>query len=262
MSPVKQSDPVVESCAENGVKNGAANGTPLALSAGDLVDALGVGTNLLVGRYCVELASGDWWWSDEVYAMHGWKRHEVEPSLQALRSRKHPDDRARMVRAVGDALRAGRPFACGHRIVGRDGRTRSLVVTGQALRNAPAGTREVAGYVVDVTPVQKEALDRRAASVVNHAFVSRAVIEQAKGVVAAVRGVDAGAAEQVLRDAAGEVGVPLRVAADQMTTALRKNEKSGLTPAVLSRALDAIHPVERPHGRDPLLTRRPRSAAR
>lgn len=253
MSPVKQSHPA----ATNGSVNGSPNGT---LSAGDLTDVLGVGTNLLIGRYCVELASGDWWWSDEVYAMHGWKRHEVQPGLQALRSRKHPDDRARMVRAVGDALRAGRPFACGHRIVGRDGRTRSLVVTGQGQRSAPAGGREVAGYVVDVTPVQKEALERRAAAVVQHAFVSRAVIEQAKGVVGVVRGVDDNAAEQVLRDVAGSAGVPLRVAADQLITTLRAAEKPGVTQAALSRALGAVHPVERPHGRDPLLTRRPRSS--
>ncbi|MBO0609003.1 PAS and ANTAR domain-containing protein [Myceligenerans salitolerans] len=251
-SPAQQSRPAVE--------NGATNGTLPPLSAGELTDALGVGTNLLIGRYCVELASGDWWWSDEVYAMHGWKRHEVQPSLQALSSRKHPDDRARMVRAVGDALRAGRPFACGHRIVGHDGRTRSLVVVGQGRRNTPAGTPEIAGYVVDVTPVQKEALDRRAASVVQHAFVSRAVIEQAKGVISAVRGIGDSAAEQLLRDAAGEVGIPLRVAADQMIAALQTGEKSGVTQAALSRALDAIHPVDRPHGRDPLLTRRPRPA--
>ncbi|RPF21702.1 PAS and ANTAR domain-containing protein [Myceligenerans xiligouense] len=252
MSSVEQSPSVVE--------DRVAGGPLPPPSPGELADALGVGTSLLIGRYCVELTSGDWWWSDEVYAMHGWKRHEVRPSLQALSSRKHPDDRARMVRAVGDALRAGRPFACGHRVVGHDGRTRSLVVVGQGRRNAPAGTREIVGYVVDVTPVQKEALDRRAASVVQHAFVGQAVIEQAKGVVAAVRGVNEATAEQVLRDAAGEVGVPMRVAAEQLIGALRAEERPGVTQAALSRALDAIHPVERPRGRDPLLTRRPRTA--
>lgn len=188
--------------------------------------------------------------------MHGWKRHEVRPSLQALSSRKHPDDRARMVRAVGDALRAGRPFACGHRIVGRDGRTRSLVVVGQGRRSTRSGTREIAGYVVDVTPVQKEALDRRAGSVVQEAFVGRAAVEQAKGVIAAVRGIGDGAAEQVLREAAGVAGVSLRVAADQVVAALQAGEQPGVTQAALSHALDGVHPVGRPHSRDPLLTRR------
>ncbi|GAA1855167.1 PAS and ANTAR domain-containing protein [Myceligenerans crystallogenes] len=238
--------------------NGDPHGTHPPLSLADLTDALGVGTSLLVGRYRVELSSGHWWWSDELYAMHGWDRREVEPGLQVLRSRKHPDDRVRTVRAVGEALRAGRSFACGHRIVRKDGTTRSLIVVGQGRRGVPAGGPEVVGYVVDITPVQKQALERRAAWVVSQAFVSRAVVEQAKGVVAVVRGIDDDAAEQVLHDAARSVGVPLHVAAEQVNHALRTGEKPGATPAALNRALGTIHPVERPRGRDPLLTRRPR----
>ena len=88
-----------------------------------LMRTMGLGTNLLVGTYRVELTSGTWWWSDEVYTMHGWKRDEIEPGLDALRSRKHPDDRSRVVRAASQALRVGRPFACAHRIVDRNGRT-------------------------------------------------------------------------------------------------------------------------------------------
>ena len=230
------------------------------LSAGELVAALGLGTSLLIGRYHVDLASGDWWWSDEVYTMHGWKRHEVEPGLDALRSRKHPDDRARVLRAAGAALRAGRPFACAHRIVDKKGRTRSVVVIGQGQREVPGGPPVVAGYVLDVSPVQKEALDRRSTGLVNRAFVSQAVIEQAKGVIVTVRGVDEGTAEQTLSDVASEIGVPLRSAADQVMSSLRADtEKAGVTQAALTCALDAVRPMARPRGRDALLTRRQRT---
>jgi hypothetical protein len=232
---------------------------PPKFSAGDLAHALGLGTNLLVGRYRVELASGTWWWSDEVYTMHGWKRHEVEPGLDALRSRKHPDDRSRVVRAATEALRLGRPFACAHRIVDRNGRTREVVVIGQGSRGSHGASPELLGYVVDVTPVQKEALARRAAGVVARAFVSQAVIEQAKGVIVAVRGVSDETASRILTEAASKAGIPLRLAADQVMTALRAdNEKAGVTQAALNRALDAVQPVGRPRGHDPLLTRRPR----
>ena len=245
---------LVEDCA-----SGTDSQSPM-LSAGELAAALGLGTSLLIGRYRVDLASSDWWWSDEVYAMHGWKRHEVEPGLDALRSRKHPDDRTRVVRAAGQALRAGRPFACAHRIVDKNGRTRSVVVIGQGQRDVPGGPPVVAGYVLDVTPVQKEALNRRSAGLVNQAFVSQAVIEQAKGVIVTVRGVDEGTAEQSLRDVASAIGVPLRSAADQMMAALRADtEKTGVTQAALTCALDAIQPMARPRGRDALLTRRQRT---
>ncbi|MDR7383544.1 PAS and ANTAR domain-containing protein [Promicromonospora iranensis] len=232
-----------------------------SFSAGDLAHALGLGTNLLVGRYRVDLMTGTWWWSDELYTMHGWKRHEVEPSLEALRSRKHPDDRVRVVRAAAEALRLGRPFACAHRIVDRKGRTRSVVVIGQGWRGGPDRSPELVGYVVDVTPVQREALTRRSTGVVTRAFVSQAVIEQAKGIIIAVRGVDEETAGQLLLDAAGRAGIPLRLAADQVMARLRADtEQKGVTQAALTRALEGVEPVGRPRGHDPLLTRRPRKA--
>jgi hypothetical protein len=228
-------------------------------SAGDLSRTLGLGTNLLVGRYSVELASGTWWWSDEVYAMHGWQPDEVEPGLEALRSRKHPDDRSRVVRAAGEALRVGRPFACAHRIVDRSGRTRSVVVTGQGSQSARSRMPQLVGYVVDVTPVQKEALDRRSTGAVHRAFVSQAVIEQVKGVIVAVRGVDEATATEVLVGVAHEAGVSLRLAADQVMAALQsRGDDTTVTREALAEALGAVRPVSRPRGHDPLLTRRPR----
>ncbi|MFD2793786.1 PAS and ANTAR domain-containing protein [Promicromonospora vindobonensis] len=236
---------------------------PPSFSAGDLAHALGLGTNLLVGRFRVDLSSGSWWWSDEIYTMHGWKRHEVEPGLEALSSRKHPDDRSRVVRAATEALRLGRPFACSHRIVDRKGRTRSVVVIGQGSRGGSGHSPELIGYVVDATPVQKEALARRSSAVVTRAFVSQAVIEQAKGVIMAVRGVSEETAERLLLEAAGRADIPLRLAADQVMTRLRVDrEPAGVTQAVLARVLDGVEPVGRPRGHDPLLTRRPRKAAR
>ncbi|MFD6139946.1 PAS and ANTAR domain-containing protein [Promicromonospora sp. NPDC060271] len=245
---------------------GSAERSP-RFSAGDLTHALGLGTNLLVGCYRVDIMTGTWWWSDELYTMHGWRRHEVQPGLEALRSRKHPDDRARVVRAAAEALRTGRPFACAHRIVDRRGRTRSVVVTGQGRRSGPDRSPELVGYVIDVTPAQKEVLARRSEAVVTRAFVSQAVIEQAKGVIMAVRGVSEETAGHLLHEAAGRVDVPLRLAADQVMTRLRADhadragadgERRGITREALARALDGVEPVGRPRGHDPLLTRRPR----
>ncbi|WP_240644249.1 PAS and ANTAR domain-containing protein [Antribacter gilvus] len=234
-------------------------------SVGELTEALGLGTNLLVGRYRVELTTGTWWWSDEVYAMHGWERGEVEPGLDALVSRKHPDDRARVVRAATEALRAGKPFACAHRIIDGHGRSRAVVITGQGRRDPRGRSAELAGYVVDVTPVQKEALDRESDRAVTRAFVSQAVVEQAKGVLIAVRGVDEGTATRTLLEAASGAGVPLHTAAAQVMTALTgKGAMDGVAEATVAGALAAVHPVERPRGHDPLLTRRrprPKAAA-
>jgi hypothetical protein len=222
-----------------------------------LAEALGVGTHLLVGQYRVELGTGTWWWSDEVYAMHGWEPGDVEPSLDALRSRKHPDDRARVVRTATDALRSGRPFSCAHRIVDGHGKARSVVVTGQGRRDARGRVVEIAGYVVDVSPVQREAVDREANRAVTRAFVSAAAVEQAKGVLMAVHGVDDVNAARLLAEAAAEAGVPVHETAAQVMRALAKAGGTGPTAeATVAGALAAVRPVARPRAHEAQLARR------
>jgi PAS fold/ANTAR domain len=222
-----------------------------------LAEVLALGTHLLVGQYRVEIGTGTWWWSDEVYAMHGWEPGDVEPGLDALRSRKHPDDRARVVRAGTDALRSGRPFSCAHRIVDGHGRARSVVITGQGRRDARGRVVEIAGYVVDVTPVQREVLDREANRAVTRAFVTAAAVEQAKGVLMAVHGVDDMEAARLLADAASEAGTPVHDAAAQVMAALTKAGGVGPTAeATVAGALAAVKPPARPRAHDAQLARR------
>ena len=93
----------------------------------------------------------------------------------------------------------------------------------------------------------------------NRAFVSQATIEQVKGVIIAVRGVDEAKATDILVGAARDAGVSLRLAADQVMTALQDRGDGAIaTVDALDEALAAVHPVSRPRGHDPLLTRRPR----
>ncbi|MGW2093645.1 PAS and ANTAR domain-containing protein [Promicromonospora sukumoe] len=228
-------------------------------TAGQILSALGLGTDLLVGRYSVHLPSGRWWWSDEVYTMHGWDLSDVEPGLEALQARKHPDDRHRIVRTAADALRRGKPFATAHRIVTTTGETRSVLVTGRSALRPGDRTPELAGYVVDVTPGLDEAVRRTTDGAVQRAFVGQAGIEQVKGLIMAVRNLDEAAAGEVLAAEARRAGVTLRIAAGQVAAALRADTgQEGGSPAGLERALAAVHPVDRPRGHDALLTRRPR----
>ncbi|MFD7024449.1 PAS and ANTAR domain-containing protein [Promicromonospora sukumoe] len=232
-----------------------------APTAGQILGALGLGIELLVGRYSVHIPSGTWWWSDEVYAMHGWNVSEVEPGLESLRSRKHPEDRHRIVRTAGDALRRGKPFATGHRIVTATGETRSVLVTGRGGLRPQDRTAELAGYIVDATPALDEGVRRTTESTVQRAFVSQARIEQVKGLIMAVRGLDGAAAEQVLTAEARRAGISLRIAAEQVSSAVRADPGKSMSEAKLERALAAVHPVDRPRGHDALLTRRPRRRA-
>jgi hypothetical protein len=225
--------------------------------AEDLTSALAVGTHLVIGQYRIGLESGRWWWSPELYRMHGYEPADVEPGPDMLRAHQHPDDKDRVLHEVLAALRARRPFACGHRIVDARGRTRTLLVTGQARQSQAGELQEVAGYVVEATPLQKEALERHAKRSVDTAFVTVAVIEQAKGVLMAARGIDAADAESALVDTAGAAGTGLRETAAQLMDAA--NDAGGLGPSAarwVDTTLAGVRPSERPRAHDPQLARR------
>ncbi|MFC8597417.1 MULTISPECIES: PAS and ANTAR domain-containing protein [unclassified Isoptericola] len=221
-----------------------------------LTSALAVGTHLLTGSYRAE-ATGRWWWSDEVDVMLGQQPGAVEPGPEALEARLHPDDRDRAVHGAARALATGGPVVTARRVVDAHGRTRTLLVTAQARRSRDDGPPEVAGYVVDVTPVQREAVQRDVRRALDSAFVSAAAIERAKGVLMALHGVDDAAAESMLTEAAGASGATLREAATQMMAHLSAGDGFGPDAReAVQEALAAVKPAKRPHVHEAQLARR------
>ncbi|MFE6971427.1 PAS and ANTAR domain-containing protein [Isoptericola sp. NPDC057653] len=226
-------------------------------TAEQAVEALAVGTNLLTGSYRADLASGRWWWSDEVDAMLGHKPGELEPGAATLDGRLHPDERERAVRGAVRTLALGGPVTTARRVVDAHGRTRTLLFTAQSRRSRDGGASEVAGYVVDVTPVQREAVQRDVRRALDSAFVSAASIERAKGVLMAVHGVSEQQAESLLTEAAGATGATLREAATQMMAHLADADGFGRRAKEGVRdALDTVKPAKRPHVHEAQLARR------
>lgn len=183
--------------------------------------ALALGTRTRAGAYRLDLATQHWWWSDEVYAIHGFAPHEVVPTTELLLAHKHPEDRDRTVAALDEASRTGAAFACVHRIVDARGRERVVSVVGEGRGSgAYGGPAELVGYFVDVTDVVADRAQAAATVSIAAAAQSRSVIDQAVGVVAFVEEVDAGAAFLVLRAASNDANVPIRVLARAIVGAL------------------------------------------
>jgi hypothetical protein len=91
----------------------------------------------------------------------------------------------------------------------------------------------------------------RADDVVSPALVGEAMIERAKSFVVVAKRVDDDEAAQILLDAADRANVPMRVAADQVMTALEQDDvHDGITPDLLVHALDCVRPVEPEPGGD------------
>lgn len=173
--------------------------------------ALASGVQPPVGRYRLDLTTGRWAWSDEVYVMHGFEPGEIVPTTDLMLSHKHPDDRARVDGVLRAAAATGDAFSSVHRIFDAQGRIRTLAVTGQGRRDPETGeVTELVGYFIDVTEASKEAAEREATASIQASAERRAAIEQAKGVLMVAFGVDAESAFDELRTASNRLNVPVR----------------------------------------------------
>lgn len=186
-----------------------------------LEHALTLGARTRAGSYRLELATQQWWWSDEVYAIHGFAPHEVVPTTDLLLAHKHPEDRDHVAATLTEASRTGAPFSSVHRIVDARGKVRVVAVVGEGQGLADGGPpAELCGYFIDVTDVVDDRAQATASVAIAAAAQSRAVIDQAVGVVAFALSLDTGAAFAVLRSASNDANVPIRVLARAIVGAL------------------------------------------
>lgn len=174
-----------------------------------------------VGRYRFDVASGAWWWSDELFRMHGFAPGEVVPTTELMLAHLHPDDRSRVVGAFVDVARTGEPFSCTHRILDAEGRTRVIVVVGEAGVDRGSGrVTWVSGYFTDLTRTQEELARDRASQEIRASAVNRAAIEQAKGALMVVYGLDEDEAFEVLSHHSSLLNEPVRTLAVRLLAAL------------------------------------------
>jgi hypothetical protein len=144
----------------------------------------------LIGRYRYDRRSGAWWWSPEMFTVHGLQPGAVEPGAEVLLQHQHPDDRPRMLAALTGACTGARAFTLRTRVVRADGRQRDVLLVGEPAMEPDGAVAAVEGLYIDVTdcPAPGSPADRVAAletevEQLHAAMASRAAIEQAKGIL-------------------------------------------------------------------------------
>ncbi|MFD6444340.1 PAS and ANTAR domain-containing protein [Promicromonospora sp. NPDC060204] len=179
--------------------------------------ALTLGANHTIGHYRYDLATGEWWWSDEVYRIHGFEPGDVVPTTALILAHKHPEDRSRVSRILAHAATTGEPFSSVHRIMDAKGQERTLTVIGRGRRD-PGTHRvtELVGYFVDVTAGFSRQANEAADTSIKASAATRAPIEQAKGIVAIALGVDPEAAFEHMRVTSNVTNVAVRDVARQI----------------------------------------------
>jgi len=178
-------------------------------------EASAAGDPQRVGWFRFYFDEDRWEWSPQVEKMHGYLPGSVTPTTEMVLSHKHPDD-YRQIADTLDLIRQTRQaFSSRHRIIDAGGRVHHVVVVGDLLREVDGMVTGTHGYYVDVTPSERERQDQVTAAVTRITEV-RAGIEQAKGMLMLIYGIDESAAFELLKWRSQETNVKLRLLAEQV----------------------------------------------
>lgn len=191
------------------------------------------------GRFVFHVVDGTWEWDDDVFAIHGYRPGEVEPTTELIMRHKHEQDRELVERTLEEAISDGAPFNVYYRIL-VGGEIRNVVLCGEGQydggRTSGKADRLV-GYYLDLTPELDAETTAAADAAVAASAASRDTIEQAKGILMLGYGLDADAAFAMLKWWSRNRNVKVREVAERLIQVAREGHVSH--PG-LRRLLDAL----------------------
>ena len=188
----------------------------LALRSASAIESVLAGTPQSVGGFRFWFEDQRWEWSDEVAAIYGYPAGSERPSTELLLAHKHPDDRELVDPSIVAAVRTGEPYCGRHRVIDTAGRTHHVIVVADRMLDDRESVVGACGYVIDVSETLAENRQEILDGTLPELVESRAVIEQAKGVLMLVYGINAEQAFRVLQWRSQETNIKLRTLARQL----------------------------------------------
>ncbi|OBI69325.1 PAS and ANTAR domain-containing protein [Mycobacterium sp. E796] len=161
--------------------------------------ALAGGTPQSAGWFRFYFEDQRWEWSEQVQRMHGYEPGTVTPTTELVLSHKHPDDRRRVAVTIDDMVKNRQPFSARHRIVDTSGAVHHVVVVGDQFCDEGGEVIGTHGFYIDVTPASTRKSEDVITAKVAAIAERRGVIDQAKGMLMLVYGVDEDAAFNLLK---------------------------------------------------------------
>jgi len=196
---------------------------------GGEVDQAFAGAPQRVGWFRFYFEDQRWEWSEQVQRMHGYEPGTVTPTTELVLEHKHPEDRGEVAKTIDEMLRARRAFSTRHRIVDTRGVVHQVVVVGDLLTDRHDAAIGTHGYYVDITPssdrAREDLISARVAEITEH----RAIIEQAKGMLMLIYGLDDDSAFDLLRWRSQSSNVKLRLLAEKIVDDFRAVRDDGIT---------------------------------
>jgi PAS domain S-box-containing protein len=182
-----------------------------------LGEALTGGGPHRVGWFRFYFDDDRWEWSPQVEKMHGYLPGSVTPTTEMVLAHKHPDDYRQIAHTLELIRQTRQAFSGRHRIIDVEGRVHHVVVVGDLLRGDSETVIGTHGFYIDVTPSERARQDQVTAAVTRIAE-SRSGIEQTKGMLMLVYGIDEPTAFELLKWRSQQANVKLRVLAEQVAT--------------------------------------------
>jgi hypothetical protein len=193
------------------------------------VDQAFAGAPQRVGWFRFYFEDQRWEWSEQVQRMHGYEPGTVTPTTELVLAHKHPEDRGEVAKTIDEMLLARRAFSTRHRIVDTRGVVHQVVVVADLLTDRHDVVIGTHGYYVDITPssdrAREDLISARVAEIAEH----RAIIEQAKGMLMLIYGLDDDAAFDLLRWRSQSSNVKLRLLAEKIVEDFRAVRDDGIT---------------------------------
>jgi PAS domain S-box-containing protein len=182
-----------------------------------------------VGSFRFYFDDEKWEWSAEVAEMHGYAPVPLCPTTHQVLSHKHPDDHHQVATTLEHIRRDRATFSTRHRIIDRQGRVRHVVVAGDQLRDDGGFVVGTHGFYIDVS-ASEQAEQVRVSERVAMVAASRAVIEQAKGMLSVIYDVDPDTAFAILRWRSQDTNTKLKSLAEQLLADFRSVHTHPLLP--------------------------------
>jgi hypothetical protein len=183
--------------------------------------ALAGGMPQQVGWFRFYFADQRWEWSAEVQRMHGYQPGTVTPTTELVLAHKHPEDRGQVAATIDQILNTREAFSTRHRIIDTAGHVRHIVVVGDQLFDDDGDVIGTHGFYVDVSPLPEQAHEDAVTAKLAEISENRAVIEQTKGMLMLIYGINDTAAFNLLRWLSQEANVKLRLLAERISEDFR-----------------------------------------
>jgi PAS domain S-box-containing protein len=187
----------------------------------NIEQALAGGAPQRVGWFRFYFDDQRWEWSEQVQRMHGYEPGSVTPTTELVLSHKHPDDRGQVAATIHDILNTRKPFSARHRIVDTSGTVHHVIVAGDRLYDGEGTVIGTHGFYVDISRLHDPDHEERVTAKLAEIAETRAAIEQTKGMLMLIYGIDEDDAFNLLKWLSQEANVKLRLLAEQISVDLR-----------------------------------------